>query len=74
MKTMAADMQHTPNWLGFIITGIGFIYARITASDLASCFTALLAIANIVIIWPKLKVRIIQIRIWLSKKNKDRHE
>jgi hypothetical protein len=70
------DMPHnTPtNMLGLVLTGFGLLYAHITASDLAAILTSILAIINIVIAWPKLKLRLAQIRVRMqrlfNKKNK----
>lgn len=73
---MAVDTtgSQNGNWFGFILTSISFLYAKITASDLASVFTGLLAVCNLVIIWPKLKPRLAQIRAWMSKKKTNPHE
>lgn len=60
IKPMAhhnSDLGST-NLIGMVLTIAGIIYAKITASDLAACLTGLLAIINIVIAWPKLKLRL----------------
>ena len=64
------DYSNT-NWIGLVLTGISFLYANITSSDLAGVFTILLAAGNMIILWPKLRDRLKEIKEkHLKRKNK----
>lgn len=58
---MADHTTGNTSLMGFVFTLAGVIYSKITASDLAAVFTCILAIINITIAWPKLKIRLKQI-------------
>lgn len=69
MKAMAhhnVDLT-TTNLIGMILTIFATIFAKITASDLAAIMAIILAAINMVIAWPKLRLRLQEI---FKKKNK----
>lgn len=66
MKTTTMADHHSSfgnshSLLGITLTGISFLYAKFTASDMAAVFTCILAITNMIIAWPKLKARLSEI-------------